>query len=57
MVDYRPGSQNEAPDALSCKHDLLPLMGLPSPVFDCISELQQSYATDLQVQTLWHSFL
>ena len=35
-VDYRPGTQNSAPDALSRKTELLLLMGLSTPVFDCI---------------------
>ncbi|TQE12665.1 hypothetical protein C1H46_001685 [Malus baccata] len=53
-VDYRPGTQNKAPDALSRKHDLLLLMGLSTPIFDCIPLLQQSYLHDPEVQKVWN---
>ena len=49
-VEYRPGSLNAALDALSRQHDLLLLMGLSTPIFDCIPQLQQAYAQDPEVQ-------
>nr|XP_028945303.1 uncharacterized protein LOC114819816 [Malus domestica] len=47
-VEYKPSPQNSAPDALSRQQDLLPLMGLSTPIFDCIPQLQQSYPQDPQ---------
>ncbi|KAM2238353.1 hypothetical protein ACFX1S_013617 [Malus domestica] len=54
-VDYRPSSQNSGLDALSLKRELLLLMDLSSPIFDCIPDLQQSYTTDPRAQGVWSS--
>lgn len=53
-VEYRPGTQNSAPDALSRQQELLILMGFSMPIFDCIPQLQQSYTQDPQVQKVWN---
>lgn len=47
-------SQNNAPDALSRQQELLLLMGLSTPIFNCIPQLQQSYAQDPEVQKVWN---
>lgn len=51
-VDYRPRSQIGALDAFTLKLELLTLLGISSPVFNCIHDLQQSYCKDPQVQML-----
>ena len=56
-VEYRPRTQNCEPDALSRRQELLLLMGLSTPIFDCIPDLQHSYSTDPQVQAVWSSLL
>ncbi|KAM1111179.1 hypothetical protein ACFX19_010480 [Malus domestica] len=56
-VEYRPGSQNTASDALSRQAELLLVMGLSTPVFDCIPQLQHSYAHDPEVQKVWSLLL
>ena len=45
-LEYRPGASNAAADALSRRFDLLSLMGLSQPLFDCVFEIQTSYAAD-----------
>lgn len=45
-LDYRPGSVNIVPDALSQQHEFLALMGLSRCIFDCISDIQAEYSTD-----------
>ena len=52
-MEYRPGSQNGAPDALSHKVELLPLLGVSSPIFECIPAFHQFYATDPVVKDIW----
>ena len=56
-VEYRPGSQNNAFDALSRKAELQPLMGISFPIFDCILAFQQLYPTDPSVKDIWHASL
>lgn len=51
-VEYQLGSQNTVLDALSCKEELLPLLGISSPIFDCITKFKQFYATDPQVMNI-----
>lgn len=56
-VEYRPGSQNRAPNALSRQGESPPLMGLSSPIFDYIMVFQQSYATDPAVKDVWPALI
>ncbi|KAM1658785.1 hypothetical protein ACFXTN_042909 [Malus domestica] len=43
---YRPGASNATADALSRRPELLSLMGLSQPLFDCVADIQAACATD-----------
>lgn len=51
-IQYRTGTNNAGPDALSHKTELLALMGLSTPVFDCLPQIIQDYAVDQETQQL-----
>lgn len=43
---YRPGNFNTTADALSRRQKLLSLIGISQPLFDCVANIQASYAVD-----------
>ncbi|KAI5352798.1 hypothetical protein L3X38_005690 [Prunus dulcis] len=51
-IEYRAGSKNAGPDALSRKSELLAIMGLSTPIFDCIPQIQQAYTSDSELNNL-----
>lgn len=51
IVAYRAGHLNVILVALSCKHELLPIIGLSTPIFNCIPAIQQSYHADTATST------
>lgn len=51
-IEYRVGCKNAGPDALSRKSELLAIMGLSTPIFDCIPQIQQDYTSDNEAQQL-----
>ncbi|CAL9031829.1 unnamed protein product [Prunus brigantina] len=52
LAVYRAGCKNAGPDALSRKSELLAIMGLSTPIFDCIPQIQQDYTSDNEAQQL-----
>ncbi|TQD76709.1 hypothetical protein C1H46_037743 [Malus baccata] len=51
-LEYRPGTLNVAADALSRRSEMLALMGLSQPLFDCIAEIQAAYESDSHTSAL-----
>ncbi|XP_068307393.1 uncharacterized protein [Pyrus communis] len=47
-LEYRSGASNTVVDALSRRPELLALIRLSTPLFDCVAELQASYTIDIQ---------
>lgn len=45
-IEYRYGNHNEGPDALSRRQKLTGLMGLSSPIFDCVRMIQRECLQD-----------
>ncbi|XP_050147466.1 uncharacterized protein LOC126622788 [Malus sylvestris] len=56
-LEYRLGASNAAADALSCRSDLLSLMGISQPLFDCVSKIQNSYTADSSTAKLFQDLL
>lgn len=56
-IEQRPGSLNSALDALSHRHELLTIMGLSTPIFYCLDDLQQACLIDPEASHLHQQLL
>ncbi|KAL6286677.1 hypothetical protein ACE6H2_011067 [Prunus campanulata] len=55
-LQYRPGTQNQAADALSRRHELLPIVAVSHPVFDSLSQLKQDCLQDPVAATIFQNY-
>ncbi|KAI5322789.1 hypothetical protein L3X38_031861 [Prunus dulcis] len=51
VLHYRPGSQNSAADALSQRHELLPLLGISQPIFTYLDTIKEDCHKDLDIHS------